>query len=450
MLPLKQKYKISVIGLGFVGLPTSIVLANSKKKFLGKDTQILGIDKDKDLIKSLKRKIFPLDTADKKLIKKFKEAIKKKKINFSSEITHIHGSRVIVISVNVDFRKNKDIENFRDLIAKISKLIDPSTLVVIESTLAPGTCDNLIRPIFEESFKKRKLNYKKVKISYSYERVTPGENYYNSIINSHRSYSGNDKKTKRECRDFLNLISDQKKFHHTEFDKNIDCESAKILENSFRSLNIAFIDEWVKFANFAKINLNKIIQSIHLRPTHKNLMWPGVGVGGYCLTKDPEFLKYSTKKYFTNKLTFPLTSRFVDINRNMPNTAFRYIEKLKDIKNRKILIIGATYKSDVGDFRFSPSLDLALRLKKKSKVHLYDPYINAHTYKKFPELKSFKSEKKLDFKKFDIIIFSVLHNKFSALKKKKFPDNKIYIDLCRFNERVNPKIKNINIFGEFQ
>ena len=197
--------------------------------------------------------------------------------------------------------------------------------MVIETTLPPGTTDKIILPIFKKQLKKRKIKLTDIYICYSYERVMPGNNYIDSIISNHRCYSGINQISKNKCKSFFKKFINYKKFKLTEFNNIIECETAKILENSYRASNIAFIDEWTKAGEVLNIDLKKIIKAIRLRNTHSNLMWPGLGVGGYCLTKDPNFIKFSIKKFFNKKLDFPIISRTSSINKNMFNTSLKFV-----------------------------------------------------------------------------------------------------------------------------
>ena len=191
-----------------------------------------------------------------------------------------------------------------------------------------------------------KIKKSEIKFCYSYERVTPGRNYYDSIINSYRCYSGAYDISKLSGKKFLKSFINYKKYKLVELPSIIDCETAKILENSFRAINIAFIDEWTKFSNKLNINLNSIINAISLRKTHSNIMRPGVGVGGYCLTKDPGFANISSKKIFKLKNEFPITNLSKKINYKMVKTSLEFIESKNSLKNKKILVLG-TYKEDV-------------------------------------------------------------------------------------------------------
>ena len=156
---------------------------------------------------------------------------------------------------------------------------------------------------------------KDIYLGYSYERIMPGKDYMDSLVNNYRCYAGMNKTSGIKCRNFLKKFINFKKFPIYEFDNLLDCEAAKVLENSYRAVNIAFIDEWTKFSLKSKLNLNKIIDAIKYRPTHNNIMRPGLGVGGYCLTKDPNFINFSGKYFFKKKFNFPITDISMKINR---------------------------------------------------------------------------------------------------------------------------------------
>ena len=214
------------------------------------------------------------------------------------KIQEVSKSDIIIISINFDFNnKNstKKISELRNFFQRLGRIIKKNSLILIEITLPPGTCDKVIIPILKKSLKKRRMKLEDIYLSYSYERVMPGKEYMNSIINNYRCYAGMNKSSRFKCRNFLKKYINYKKFPLYEFDNLIDCEAAKILENSYRAINIAFIDEWTKFSVKTKLNLNKIIDAIKFRSTHTNIMRPGLGVGGYCLTKDPDFINFSGK-----------------------------------------------------------------------------------------------------------------------------------------------------------
>ena len=284
---------ISIIGLGYIGLPLACVLSNIKKnnKLL---FQVNAYDKkyngkNKENFFDIKKKII-----DKKLLDRIKNAKKKNLINFSNDYSRLKNSNVVVVSVNFHFETSQyknQFKKIKSLFAKISQNINPNTLIFMETTLPPGTCDNIIIPEIKRVFKKRKINVKNLLFAYSYERVMPGKNYYDSIVNINRCYSANNKTAFKKCYEFLKQFLNVKKYKPYKFSKIIDCEASKILENSYRAINIAMIDEWTNYSIKSKINLNNIIDAIKIRKTHNNLMSPGLGVGGYCLTKDQILLR---------------------------------------------------------------------------------------------------------------------------------------------------------------
>ena len=180
-----NKYKISVIGQGFAGFPMSIVLANSKSLLKKKNFTILGIEKNDQKGNIIKNKInnakIPFDSNDKKLKFYFKKAIRKKKYIVKTDLNEAKNSNVIIVSINFDFKSKNTILNIKKIFYQLLNIISKDTLILIESTLPPGTCEKIIVPILS-----KKIQIKDMLLSYSYERVTPGENYYDSIKNSNR------------------------------------------------------------------------------------------------------------------------------------------------------------------------------------------------------------------------------------------------------------------------
>ncbi len=427
--------KIVVIGQGFVGFPMSVVLSSCKDDKKKKIFNVTGLEiddkKGRSLINKIKNKILPFITADKKIQINFEKNINKNYF-VTTDKNVISKADIVVVSVSFNFNRKKDLSNLFNLTKSVSKKIKKGCLILFETTLPPGTCEKKLLPIIKKEILKKKMSYNDFYFAYSYERVTPGKNYFNSITNFPRNYSGMNDKSKKKCRDFLlkfingeNLLYEQETL--------TDCETAKILENSYRAINIALIDEWVKYANMAKINLSKIIESIKFRSTHNNIMSPGLGVGGYCLTKDPKFLPYSASHLFKKKNKFPFINLSTSINKNMPDTSLDYIlGKVGSIKNKKILIIGFTYKEDVADFRYSPSLDFAKKLiYHGGKVNLFDPY--SSEYKKKLKIQIVKD---YQLSNYDIVIVCVNHSKYKKNYLKKLSKKPYYFDLNRVYSNI--------------
>ena len=293
----------------------------------------------------------------------------------------------------------------------------------METTIPPGTSEKVIYPQIKQILRKRKFK-KKVLYAYSYERVMPGAKYYDSIVNINRCYSGINNESAKACKNFLKSFINTKKYLLFKLERIKDCETSKILENSYRAVNIAFLDEWTTFANKIGVNLNRMIDGIKVRTTHNNIMRPGLGVGGYCLTKDPLFAKISSDYLFKIHTDFPLTLKSVKINKKMPLNSLQFLKKNMPRKKLNILILGASYKQDIGDIRSSPSIDLYKYLKRDgNSVAIYDPLILQSQKAKFivnnlPNLNNF-----------DVVIFCVAHKTFNKLKLSKLPKKPHYFDL---------------------
>ena len=231
------------------------------------------------------------------------------------------------------------------------------------------------------------------------------------------------------CKNFLNKLINTKKYPLTKLSNIRSVEMTKVIENSFRATNIAFIDEWTKFSEKINVDLNSVIRAIKVRSTHKNIMNPGLGVGGYCLTKDNLLGIYSSNSILkSSKLKFPFSNLTLEINKNMPYHTFNVIKKLtkNKIKGKKILIYGASYKNDVGDTRFSPSENLLINLKKyKCTITVCDPHVE---YWSELKLKVLNKIKNINF--YDLIIFAVNHREFKNINFNKMSKKNFIIDTC--------------------
>ncbi len=420
--------KITIIGLGHVGLPMMTILSNLKKnnKYLY-DVDVIEKKNKEDLsiTKEIKKDKYIFRTNDKKFSKLLKKSFQKK-IKIRNDFINIKNSDIIIVSIN--FEISNDIKKYKplkDLVVNIAKNIKKNALILFETTVPPGTSEKVLIPEIIKILKKRKLKISDINYAFSFERVMPGKNYLNSITSNFRCYSGFNESSKIKCKKFLSSFINTKKFPLTQLNTITECETAKILENSYRAINIAFIDEWTKYADRLKINLFDVINSIKKRPTHSNIMNPGLGVGGYCLTKDPLFAISSSKIFFKKKSSFPIIKKSISINKQMPNYALEYIKSICRITNKsKILILGVTYKEDVGDIRHSPSISLMKKLLRYSRnIKYIDPFFS----KKIYNCTSLKLQDNL--KNFDLILLCTAHKQFKKLEANFFSKKTFIFDL---------------------
>jgi nucleotide sugar dehydrogenase len=201
---------------------------------------------------------------------------------------------VVVVDVQCNYLKESlgnvrngriDTEALEESLEIIGQNISHQSLVVIETTVAPGTTEQVAYPIIKKMFRKRGIESDPL-LAHSFERVMPGRNYVSSIRDFWRVCSGVNEESARRVVKFLNEVINTEKYPLTVLDRPIESETAKIVENSFRATMLAFLDEWSLFAEKNGVDLTKVINAVKVRPTHSNIIFPGPGIGGYCLSKD--------------------------------------------------------------------------------------------------------------------------------------------------------------------
>jgi len=387
----KDKKVVVVQGLGFVGAVMSLVCANA----LNEDYAVIGVDlANADnywKIKSINDGIFPVVASDPK-IEEFYNISKKKKNFYATFDPYAYSKAdVIIVDINLDVQKetrfngdlinyNVDLSNFKKAIKSISDNCKEDFLLIVETTVPPGTCKKVVKSIIEKGLKLRNLSIGKFKLGHSYERVMPGPDYIDSIQNFYRVYSGIDISSADLTEIFLRTIISTKKYPLTRLGNTNATELSKVLENSYRAMNIAFVTEWSRFAEESGVNLYEVIDAIKMRPTHSNLMYPGIGVGGYCLTKDPLLASWAKQNHFNSNEPLVQSENGVKINDKMPLFAFQFMKRafnLVNLKNIKVTFLGVSYRSNVGDTRYSPVEKLYNFCKKDgANITLHDPYIS--------------------------------------------------------------------------
>ena len=205
----------------------------------------------------------------------------------------------------------------------------------------------------------------------------PGPQYINSIREFPRVYAGISEASANAVENFLKTIIDISKCEITRLEHTNATEMAKVLENSYRAMNIAFAVEWSRFAEEAGVDLYAMVNAIRARPTHANLMYPGIGVGGYCLTKDPLLASWARKSHFGARSDLEMSINGVSINDQMPKFAFkRLVEVFGDVSGKKVVFLGVSYRGDVGDTRFTPVEPLVKMVRENgAKIVLHDPFV---------------------------------------------------------------------------
>ncbi|MCD6232862.1 nucleotide sugar dehydrogenase [bacterium] len=345
---------ICVLGLGYIGLPTACFLASSGYK-------VIGVDLDKKKINKLKNKQLPFEEPG--LQKIFQKAFKN--TNFSVEI---QPADVFIIAVPTPITNNKkaDLRFVKQAAGDISRVLKNGNLVIIESTIPPGTAERVVLPIL-----KKKDKNLQVYLSHAPERAIPGRTIKEMAEND-RIIGGIDNKS-AELTKLIYSSFVKGKIYLT---NATTAEFVKLIENSFRDINIAFANELAKLCDNIHINVWEAIKLANLHP-RVNIHLPGPGVGGHCLAIDPWFLI----KRGVNGTKFIKLAR--NINDSMPDYVVgRVAEMLKEIKKPTVTILGVAYKADVDDWRETPALKIIKLAKKKGwQVEIHDPYVNDFPYK---------------------------------------------------------------------
>ena len=352
----KKKIIISVVGLGYIGLPLAL-------SFAKKNLKVIGVDKDNNKIKKIKNCSSYINTVDKNLIK----SCLKKKFSVSTNFKELRFSDVIIICVPTPIKKDKkpDMKYVKEAVKKISNIIQKGHLIVLECTTYPGTTEDYFLPIIEN----KKLNIdQNIFLGYSPEREDPGNKKFSIIKgNINKVVSGHSKNCLKLVDSVYKLII--RKTHKV---SNIQtAEFTKLLENIYRSVNIGLVNELFNLCSKLGINIYETINAAKSKPFGYHAFYPGPGVGGHCIPVDPYYLSWIAKKKGIKLKFIQLAG---NINRQRPKQVSSFIIKQK-VKN--ILILGLSYKDDSDDLRDAPSVKIFKNLLEKGKnIYVSDPNVD--------------------------------------------------------------------------
>ncbi len=463
---IKAGKKIVVVqGMGFVGCVMAAVVADAEDEN-GKPYYFVHGHQRPSVrsfwkIPVINSGIPPVSSSDPEIPEIFARTVKEKKnlratwSNYAYELADI-----VVVDIQLDATKPAfgeaekgycDLSAFRSGIRTLGKHIKPDCLVLVETTVPPGTCENVVKPILEEEFKERGIDIEKNPplIAHSYERVMPGSKYVRSIRDFWRVYSGINEKSKKLAREFLTNVIDTKNYPLTELENTNASELSKVMENTYRAVNIALTLEWAKFAEKIGVNLFTVRDAIRMRKgTHDNLLRPSLGVGGYCLTKDPVLANWSMKSLFNIEGSLNFAIDAVNTNDTMPLHTLELIqEEFPELKDLKVAILGVSYLEDLGDTRHSPTEILVKQLNERwANVKVDDPYV---TY--WAEMETYDIGKNPyeTVKDADVIVFAVGHTQYKNIDPEKlvknFDKKPLIIDCSNFLS--DEKIKKFKELG---
>lgn len=386
---------VLVMGLGFVGAVMAVVIADAEDDTGNRTKFVIGMQRPSPRsywkIPLLNRGISPVSSEDPEVPLMVNRCVNEKKTLIATyTYDALKLADVVVVDVQCDYLKHSlgnvkdgraDMEALEESLEIIGQHVNPETLILIETTVAPGTTEQVAYPIIKKIFRRRGI-HKEPLLAHSFERVMPGRNYVASIRDFWRVCSGVNEKSSQRVVKFLNEVLNTQKFPLTVLDRPIESETAKIIENSFRATILAFLDEWSLFAEQNGVDLIKVIDAIKVRPTHSNIIFPGPGIGGYCLPKDGGLGLWAYRHIhgFEDEI-FKMTPLAININ----DTRALHVAQLtrdalrnmgRPIASAEILVLGASYREDVGDTRYSGSELIVRRLTEMgAELRVHDPYV---------------------------------------------------------------------------
>jgi UDP-N-acetyl-D-glucosamine dehydrogenase len=328
--------QISVIGQGYVGLPIAMAACEAGYK-------VIGIDKDQEKIELLKSGISGLEDVSDQAVTKY---LKSRSYQPTTEFEEISNSKVILICVPtpLDAENLPDLSYVKNATNEISKYLSKDTLVILESTVGPGTTRDFMIPLLEKGSGMPRQNFH---VAFSPERIDPLNQNWN-IVNTPKIVAGLTEESKQLAMNFYS------RFVKTlvPVDSLEIAETAKLLENSFRLVNISFINEISQFCQKLGIDIKSVIDAASTKPYGFMPFYPSLGVGGHCIPVDPIYLANKAQQ-------IGASARFIEvatnINLEMPTYFTDIAEKmLGSLINKRVLIVGVSYKPNVSDVRQTP------------------------------------------------------------------------------------------------
>jgi UDP-N-acetyl-D-glucosamine dehydrogenase len=389
---------VVVMGAGFVGAVMAAVVADTRDKD-GRYSKFVIVCQRPSTrsywkIPMLNRGVSPVKSEDPEVDELIDRCVNQEKTlmaTFNSDCLAL--ADCVVVDVQCDFVKqdlgnmvtgDTDMAALEATIRTIGQKVQPHCLTLIETTVAPGTTEFVAWPLMKKEFAARGIDSEPL-LSHSFERVMPGKEYVSSIRDFWRVCSGCNQEARDRVEKFLREVINTDKYPLTVMDRPIESETTKIVENSYRATTLAFLHEWSVFAERNGVDLIKVVNAIKMRPTHSNMIFPGPGIGGYCLPKDGGLGYWAYRHilgFEDGDNLFRLTPTAIDIN---DTRALHAAELVRDalrnmgryIAGSDVVLCGASYRQDVGDTRYSGSEMVVRKLTQMGAyVRVHDPYVD--------------------------------------------------------------------------
>jgi UDP-N-acetyl-D-glucosamine dehydrogenase len=418
-VPREARPVVCVQGLGYVGTAMALAIASARDEGVPA-FDVIGVElpneRGAEIVHSINTGQLPIESADPKMQQALDGARENGNLSATTDLGACEFASVAVVSVNLDLQTGElgptvDLSGLRAAVRDLASKLQPGALIVVETTVPPGTCSTVLLPEIESVLSKRGLPAGSLMLAYSYERVMPGPDYFDSVRSYWRVYAGETPEAADACDAFLSRVVDVDNYPLSRVGSTTAAEMGKVLENSYRATNIAFMEEWGRFAEAIGVDLFEVIEAIRVRPTHSNMRQPGFGVGGYCLTKDPLFAQVAARDLFGLSLDFPFSKEAVRVNGLMPFVTLDRIDHmLGGLDDRRLLVLGASYRGGVADTRHSPSAAFAsAAIARGADVVCHDPLVTEW------ELPVPPVQELPEAAGFDAVVFAVIHDEYLAI-----------------------------------
>ncbi|MCK9555667.1 nucleotide sugar dehydrogenase [bacterium] len=377
----EKKCRVGIIGLGYVGLPLAVEFGHS-------GFHVTGFDVNIDKVDSVNRGVSYVEDVSSGELKKI---VNKGLFRATADFSGLKNIDAVIICVPTPLRKTRDpdLSYIIESTERIAEHLHKGQLVVLESTTYPGTCEEVIMPILEnKGFKTGKDFY----MAFSPERVDPGNKHFRTrdipkVIGGYTE----------KCTEVATLLYKHVIIEIIPVSSIKVAEMVKLLENTYRAVNIGLVNEIAMMCDRMGINVWEVIDGAASKPFGFTPFFPGPGLGGHCLPIDPLYLSWKAKSYNFEARFIELASQ---INSFMPHHVINKLLEIlnmkgKCLKNSRILVLGVAYKKNVGDTRESPALDILEKLVSAGgKVNYCDPYVPIIANEKI-KLSNSKLSKKL-------------------------------------------------------
>ncbi|AKL95218.1 UDP-glucose 6-dehydrogenase Ugd [Clostridium aceticum] len=352
---------VGIVGLGYVGLPLAVSIAVSGYKVIG-----IEVDEEK-VAKLLKGVSYIKDVSDESIEKE----VRKGSLLGTSDYKKMSQTDVIIICVPTPLKDNTpDVSYIYQTVKNIKQYAKKPSLIILESTSYPGTTEEVIMKELEGD---GWILGKDFNLCFSPERVDPGNELFN-LKNTPKIVGG----ISQQCTELAGLLYEKVANEVFFVSSAKTAEMVKLLENTFRSINIAFINEMALMCEKMELNIWEVLEAASTKPFGFMTFYPGPGIGGHCIPIDPNYLEWKAQ-------TFNFSSRFIrlatEINESMPEYIVSTIGEIlktesKSLEGSKVLIVGVAYKKDIDDIRESPAFKIRnMLVNNKATVDYHDPYV---------------------------------------------------------------------------